>query len=195
MNFVQVWLAAYTNPSRFADALRGKPAPHWGLYALVLRCSMDSLLIYLPAALMGRHPPTPSYVTFLPTENYFTTLIWLTPVIFIIQWLLGAGVMHVALRLRRLPSDIDQILNMTGMASLAIAAVLVLWDWLWFLIGGVDQYFLGVSHLVIDIWWFVLVVSALKKTLGVPVQAGIIVNALAFVAAMPFAIIFMRAPF
>ena len=144
---------------------------------------------------MQRQVPTPSYVTFLPTENYYTTLIWLTPVIFTVQWLLSSSVVHVALRLIRLPSDIDQILNLTGMAGLVVGAGLVLWDWLWFWIGSADQYFLGYSHLVIDIWWFVLVVTGLKKNLGVPVRIGIMMGVLAFIAAMPFAILFMRAPF
>jgi uncharacterized membrane protein YgaE (UPF0421/DUF939 family) len=81
------------------------------------------------------------------------------------------------------------------MASLVVAAVLIVWDWFWFLAGGVDQYVLGVSHLLIDVWWFFLVVSGLKRFLGVPVRIGIAICLLAFAASMPFAVIFIRAPF
>ena len=111
------------------------------------------------------------------------------------EWLLGAVVVHVVLRLSKLPSDIDQILNLTGMAGLVIAAFLIVWDWFWFVVGGTNQYFLGISHLIVDIWWFVITVIGLKRILGVSVWLGIVLSILAFVAAMPFAIIFMRAPF
>ena len=70
-----------------------------------------------------------------------------------------------------------------------------MWDWFWFLVGGANQYFLGVSHLIIDVWWFVIVVIGLKELLGVPKWLGIIMSILAFAVAIPFAVIFMRAPF
>lgn len=195
MNFAQVWFTGYINPARFVDALKSKPAPHWGFYAQVLRSLMDSLLLYLPVALLGRHPPTPSYLTFIPTDQYYMVLIWLTPLVFMAEWLLGAVAIHVGLRLSKRPSDIDQILNLTGMTGLVIAAFLVVWDWFWFVMGGANQYFLGISHLIIDLWWFVIVVTGLKRICDVPVRCGILLSILAFVAALPFAIIFLRAPF
>ena len=151
MNFAQVWYTGYINPARFVDALKSKSAPHWGFYAQVLRGLIDSLLLYLPVALLRRQPPTPSYLTFIPSDQYYITLIWLTPLVFMAEWLLGAVVIHVGLRLSKLQSDIDQILNLTGMAGLVIAAFLVVWDWFWFAMGGANQYFLGISHLIIDI--------------------------------------------
>jgi len=195
MNFAQVWCTGYVNPRRFVDALISKPAPHWGFYAQVLRSLMVSLLLYLPVALLKRQPQTPSYLTFIPTDQYYTALIWLTPLVFMAEWLLGAVVVHVVLRLSRLRSDIDQILNLTGMASLVVAAFLIVWDWFWFVVGGMNQYSLGISHLIIDIWWFVITVIGLKRILDVSVWLGIVLSILAFIAAMPFAIIFMRAPF
>jgi hypothetical protein len=195
MNFAQVWFTGYVNPRRFVDALKSKPAPHWGFYAQVLRSLMDSLFLYLPVALLKRQPQTPSYLTFIPTEQYYIALIWLTPLVFMAEWLLGAVAVHVALRLSKLPSDIDQILNFTGMAGLVIGAFLVVWDWFWFVVGGANQYFLGISHLIIDVWWFVIVVTGLKRICGVPARFGILMSLLAFAAAMPFAVIFMRAPF
>jgi hypothetical protein len=195
MNFAQAWFIGYVNPRKFADVLKSKPAPHWGFYAQVLRSLMDSLLLFLPVALMKRQPPTSSYLTFIPTDQYYMALIWLTPFVFMAQWLLGAALVHVALRLARLPSDMDQILNLTGMAGLVIGAFLVVWDWFWFFVGGANQYFLGISHLIIDVWWFVIVVTGLKRICGVPTKYGILMSVLAFAAALPFAIIIMRAPF
>jgi hypothetical protein len=195
MDFIQVWLMGYVNPIRFVSVLRNKPAPHWGLSALLIRGLADALLLYLPVSLMGRIPPTPSYITFFATENYYQTLIWLTPLVFTLQWLLGSAVMHLMLRLGKHRSDMDQLLNLTGMASLVVGIALLLWDWFWYFIGGMDQYWLGASHLVIDLWWFILIIIGLQRNLGVPKWYGVIASVIAFVIAFPLAVLFMRAPF
>ncbi|MFO7633572.1 MAG: hypothetical protein R6W76_13595 [Caldilinea sp.] len=174
--FLRVWAAGYLGPRRFTNGLKDAPAPGWGFHAVILRSMMDSLLIYLPVAVMGRQPPTPSYLTFLAADHYYFTLIWLTPLIFLTQWLLGGAVLHLVLRLRRLPGDIDRILNLTGMAGLVVATVLVLWDWFWFMAGAANQVFLGVSHLVIDLWWFVLVVAGLRQIVGGSTRLAIVAH-------------------
>lgn len=195
MDFFNTLFFGYVNPDKFSKGLRNKPAPYWGFFAQILRGFLDSLLVFLPVALLGRHPSTPSFLTFLPTETYYFSLVWLTPLFFLFQWLFGASVFHLFFRLCKRTSNIDQILNITGMASLVIGAFLVAWDWLWFFIGFSNQYFLGISHLVIDIWWIVLVVYGLKRILGLPFFQSTIACVLALMAAMPFAIIIMRAPF
>jgi len=195
MNFFKVWFAGYTNPKKFMDVIISKPAPHWGLYATLIRGLMDGLLLYLPIAIMGRNPPTPSYLSWIAAESYYQTLIWLTLLIFIIQWLLGGAIIHVYLRMTDQSSDIDQILNLTGMSGLVVALILLIWDWLWFFIGGVDQYFLGISHLIIDIWWFVLVVNGISRGSGVSRAHALGACMLSFVSVFPLAIIFMRAPY
>jgi len=195
MNFFEAWLAGYTDPKKFVDGFIAKPAPHWGLYATLIRGLMDGVLLYLPIAILGRTPPTPSYLSWIATESYYQTLVWLTPLLFIIQWLLGGAIMHVTLRMTDQPGDIDRILNLTGMSGLVVGFVLLIWDWLWFFIGGVDQYFLGISHLVIDIWWFVLVVNGLSRGCGVSRAHALAACLLSFVGVFPFAVIFMRAPY
>ena len=151
-SFLRTWLTGYVNPSRAVLELIGRPAPHWGLYAQILRALLDSLVLYLPLHLMGRAPATPSYLTFLPTESYYQALTLLAPLFLLGQWLLLGAVAHVALRLLGHHSDVDQILNVTGMAALVVGAVLVLWDWLWIGVGWENATALGISHLVLDIW-------------------------------------------
>jgi hypothetical protein len=103
--------------------------------------------------------------------------------------------MHLLLRLGKQNSDIDQLLNLTGLSSLVVAALLLLWDWFWYFLGGMHQYALGISHLLIDIWWFVLIVTALHHNLAVPKRYAVAVSVLAFLIEFPLAPIFMRAPF
>ena len=69
MNFAQVWFTGYVNPGRFVDAVKSNPAPHWGFYAQVLRSLVDSLLLYLPVALLRRQPPTPPISRSFPQSS------------------------------------------------------------------------------------------------------------------------------
>lgn len=71
---------------------------------------------------MGLTPPTPSYLSFIPTEGYYSALIGLTPVVLIAELLIGASFLHVAIRLTGRPSDFDQLINLVGMAALVVFA-------------------------------------------------------------------------
>ncbi len=194
MAFLRVWLTGYYNPIALAQQLRSKPAPHWGLFAQLLRAGMDSLLVYLPLALMGRVPPTPSFLPFLPTQTYYSSLIWLGPIVLMAELLLSAVILHVVLRLLGRHSDVDQIINIGGMSALVVGAVLVPWDWTWFALGVADQYFLGISHLVIALWSMVIMIVGLRRILCVPTGLSIALGILTFPVGMPLAIMFMRSP-
>jgi hypothetical protein len=194
MNFFQLWIAGFTNPAKFVDEIKTKPAPRWGFYAQLLRGLMDSLLLYLPLFLMGKAPPTPSNISFIPTGQYYGALIFLAPIVFFVQWLLGAAWFHVALRWRKYPSDIDLILNLTGMATLISGTLLLLWDWFWLLCGGIDQNTLGITHLIIDGWWIMIVLIGLKKFFNTSLGFGVMIILVAFALVLPSAIMFMRSP-
>ena len=194
MSFFRVWFLGYTNPAKMIEALRSKPAPHWGLLAQLVRALLDSFLLYLPLSLMGRVPPTPSHLSFLPTEQYYAALIWLGPIVLIAEQLMQAAVIHVVIRLTGRPSNFDQIVNIVGMSALVVGAFLLVWDWLWLASGGMDQYFLGYSHLVISLWAVLILVIGLRRILGIPVWLGILLSLLAVPVALPFAIMFMRSP-
>jgi len=194
MNYVQLWFTSYVHPKRFADELETKPAPQWGFFAVLQRGLMDSLFTYLPAYLLGWIPPTPSNLSFIPDEKYYGALILLAPLVFLALWLIGGSLTHVILRFSGRRSDIDQILNISGFANLAVGAIIVVWDGLWMILGGMDQNMLGISHLFIDIWAIVISTVALRRILDVPIWLGILLNLIGMAIAMPFAIMFMRSP-
>ena len=195
MNFLRVWLIGYFNPTKFIEQLRSKPAPQWGIFAQFLRGILDSLLIYLPVYLMGRMPSTPSFLSFVPTERYYLALVWIAPLVLLAILLMQSVVIHVLLRLMGRHSDIDQILNIIGMTGLIVGAVLILWDWAMFALGVADQYFLGISHLVISLWAVVFMVIGLRRILSVPLWLSIILSIITIPVALPFAMMFMRSPF
>jgi hypothetical protein len=155
---------------------------------------MVSLALYLPLGLAGAEPPIPSYLGFISSSRYYLALVWIAPLVIMAQWLLGAAVIHVVLRLGGRSSNIDQILNVTGMAALVVGTVLMIWDWLWFAIGGIDQIWLGTSHLVIDLWGVVIIVTGLKKILGIPVWLALLLTPVSIAVSFPLAIMFMRSP-
>ena len=141
-----------------------------------------------------RTPSTPSYLTFLPTEQYYAALAVSAPFILLAQWLLAAAAVHIALRLSGWESDIDQILNITGMSALVVGAFLVVWDWGWILLGWRDEIALGISHLILDIWGVVIMVMGYRRILKVPAGLGVALSLLSIVVSLPLAMIFMRAP-
>jgi hypothetical protein len=195
MNFFQLWLTGYVKPMKFIDELKSKPAPQWGFYAQLLRAIFDSLLVYLPVALMGRVPPTPSYIPFIPTEHYYAALIGIAPFVLLTILLVQSVVIHVILRLMGRHSDIDQIINIVGMSSLIVGAVLIPWDWAMYALGLTDQYFLGTSHLIISLWAVVIMAVGLRRILSVPLWLSITLSVITIPAALPFAMMFMRSPF
>lgn len=148
-----------------------------------------------PSHLISAKSSTPSYLTFLPTEKYYQAAIFISPLFFIAQWLLLSACLHLILRFLREPSDIDQILNITGMAALVVGAFLVGWDWLWIALGWRDPVLLGISHLIIDIWAIAITVLGLKKILSIPVWLGILLNLVWMVLGIPLNMLFMRPPF
>jgi hypothetical protein len=195
MNFFQVWMTGYYNPPKLIDELRSKPAPYWGIYAQLLRAVLDSLLIYLPVYLMGRYPPLQSYLSIIPTDRYYLGLVWLAPIILIVILLMQSIFIHVILRMLKRSSDIDQIINIIGMSALIVGAVLVPWDWAMYFLGVANQYFLGITHLVLSLWATVIMVIGLRKLFSVPIGLSIILSFTLFPVALPFAMMFMRSPF
>jgi len=195
MSFLRAWLTGYYSPAQLIEHLRSKPAPHWGIFAQLLRGILDSLLLYLPASLMGRVPPTPSFLPFIPTQRYYYALIWMAPLVLLAELLMGSVVIHVLLRLMGRHSDIDQILNISGMSALVVGVVLIPWDWAWFALGVADQYFLGISHLVIDLWAVVIMVVGLRRILSVPPWLSIVLSIITILVQLPMAMMFMRSPF
>jgi hypothetical protein len=192
--FVRVWLTGYVNPARMVEALARKPAPHWGLYGQLGRAALDSLALYLPLALLGREPSTPSYLSFLPTVGYYAASVFFMPVFLLAQWLLLSVTVHGVLRLAGRRGDVDQILNVTGMAALVVGTALVVWDWGYILLGGQDPVFLGISHLVLDVWAIVITAIGFRRLLGVPTWLGLLLNLLWMALGVPLAMLLVRAP-
>ena len=118
MNLLQLWLVGLYAPSRAFEALKGKPAPFWGLWAILIRFVFTSLTTTLALHLLGREPFTPSRLTFLTMQNYFGAEVFFLPVFGLAIWLLGGAVVHLVLRLLGRPGDYDQVLNVIGMAML-----------------------------------------------------------------------------
>jgi hypothetical protein len=111
MGLLQLWFVALLHPSRAFEEIKLMPAPQWGLYATLLRALFIILIWYLPQYLPGVKPSPPSYLTFVPTENYYATSMIIFPLYNEAIWLWFSVLAYVILRLGGWKSDIDQILN------------------------------------------------------------------------------------
>jgi hypothetical protein len=194
MDFIRTWFTGYYKPNKVIDKLKDKPAPQWGFYATLLRAGFDSLLLYLPLAILGRQPSTPSALSFLPTEKYYWASVFLMPVYLILLWLLLSATVHLILRFLKKNSGIDQILNITGMVSLIVGAFLVPVDWLFILSGWKNPVMLGIVHMIIVIWGIVITVIGLKKILQTRIWLGIVLNIIWVIIGWGLSMIFIRPP-
>jgi hypothetical protein len=193
MSYFRVWYRGYINPSRAFDELKDKPAPLWGFYAELIRGLAASFLYYLPLHLLGDKPIWPSYLTFWSTDRYYEASVFFFPVFELGKWLLLGAVVHLALRLARRKSDFDQILNLNGMIALIVGAAIIPFDWIVIAMIGRDPMVLGLSHLLIDFGWgLVLAALGYKKLLGLPYWLGAGLFALSVVLFLPLAMIFVR---
>jgi hypothetical protein len=175
-------------------ALARVPAPRWGLYAVLVRGLLNSLLLYLPLALLGRQPSTAPYLTFLPAELYFLASVFFVPLFFLAQWLLLSAALHLILRLLGRPGELDAILNITGVSGLVVGTALLVWDWLWIALDWHNPVALGVSHLLFDVWAIALTTLGFRRLLGLPTRLAITLNLVWMALGVPLAIVVMRAP-
>jgi hypothetical protein len=95
MNFFRLWLTGYLHPGRAFEALAAKPAPHYGLYGVLMRGLIMGLVWYLPRAVMGLRPSMAPALPFPPVETYYWHTLWYFPVFELVKWLLMAAIMHL----------------------------------------------------------------------------------------------------
>jgi len=146
MSFMQVWLSGLVRPSRAFDELKTKPAPLWGLSAVLIRFIITSFTTILALHLLDREPFTPPNLTFLTTDNYYAAETAFLPVFGLAMWLLGSAVVHVILRLVGKQSDFDQILNIIGLGMLIPMPIVWLWDWTMIALNWYQMTVMAVSH-------------------------------------------------
>jgi hypothetical protein len=194
LRFLHLWLNGFTSPWRFANGVKNGPAPWLGLGGVCVRAVLVSLLLYLPLALSGKAPGLRSYLSFIPTSWYYGALIGVAPLVFIFQWFAGSVVAHLVLRIFRQRSDIDVLLNISGMTALVAGGFLLVWDGTCAMLGFSNNTVLIVTHAAFYAWGAALSTYCLKKIFGVPVKIGILANCLSLVFVLPAAIIFLRLP-
>jgi uncharacterized membrane protein HdeD (DUF308 family) len=109
MSFLRVWFLGIVNPSGMFGELKSKPAPKWGLWAVLIGSIVSSLTTFLPLYMLGRVPFSPSNLSILPTDQYYRAQIFFSPVFALAVWLLMSGVAHIILRLSNKEGNFDHI--------------------------------------------------------------------------------------
>jgi Yip1 domain len=193
MNFVQLWLLGILHPSRAFEGLRSKPAPSWGLWAILVRFVGVSLTSYLALYLLHRTPFARSYLTFLSTENYYAAEIFFQPIFGLAVWLLGSAVVHLCLRLTRRPSSFDWILNVAGFSLLIVTPAMWFLDWLAIALNVFGVGVIPVIHVLLSLWEVILFGFGLSKMEGLRFWPGCVLG-LIFMGGVyiPLAILFVR---
>jgi hypothetical protein len=191
--FLQVWFLAIIRPSGAYDRLLEAPAPHWGLYATLVRFVGTALTSILALALLDKRPFVPPYVTFLDEAGYYRAEVLFLPLFGLAVWLLSSGLVHLILRLFRLEGDIDWVMNVIGFSLLVVMPVVWLVDWAAIALGVYGASFTIPIHAAVSFWEVGLMAVGFNRIQGVTWLAAI---GLGFVVKggvyIPLAAVFVR---
>jgi hypothetical protein len=191
MNFVRIWLLGVIHPIRSLDELKDKPAPQWGLLAVLIRFVTTALIELVPLFLLGREPFAPSYLTFLSTKDYYQAEIFFLPLFGVALWLLMSGLAHVLLRVAAKGSDMDRILNIVGLGMLIPMPVLWACDIVMIALNIFVLPWSAISHATVQVWEASLEALGFRRLLRLRILPAIalalVINALYIGLAMIFA--------
>jgi hypothetical protein len=129
----------------------------------------------LALLVLGKAPFQPSYLTFLPTKDYYQALVFIFPFFGLAAWLLMSSVAHVLIRLTHRECDFDLVLNIVGMSMLIPMPLLWLWDWTMI---GLDRYNLATMappHALVQLWEAALGALGFRRTLKLGSAAAVAV--------------------
>jgi hypothetical protein len=163
MAFLRIWIQGLYNPAAAFKRLQPKPAPYWGLWAILLRFVTTALTSILALLVLGRTPFYPSYLTFLSTDQYYRAEIFFLPLFGLACWLLSGALVHLILRGIGKESDFDWILNVIGFGLLIPMPFTWLVDWITI---ALDIYGRGITpliHSAISIWEIALISVGFAK--------------------------------
>jgi len=176
MDFLRVWLTGLLHPSTTMEALRTRPAPFWGLKAVLVRFVGTSLFVALPLALLKHTPFQPSYLIFIKDENYYRMLVCLFPVFGVFTWLLMSSCAHVGLRLFSRQTEFDRIANVIGMSMLIPMPIVWTWDLTMIVTGAYALAPMAVSHALFQVWETALGALGLKRVTGLNTRTSVSVG-------------------
>jgi hypothetical protein len=191
VNFVRIWLSGVIHPTRSLDELKDKPAPQWGLLAVLIRFVTTTLIELFPLYLLGREPFAPSYLTFLSTKSYYQAEIFFLPFFGMALWLLMSGLAYVLLRIAGKGSDMDRILNIVGLGMLIPMPVLWACDMIMIALNIFVLPWSAISHATVQVWEASLEAVGFRRLLRLRILPAIalalVINALYIGLAMIFA--------
>jgi hypothetical protein len=163
ITFLRIWFQGLYNPGRAIKRLQSKPAPYWGLWAILLRFGATALTSILALRLLNRKPFFPFYLTFLATDQYYTAEIFFLPLFGLACWLLAGALVHLVLRGMGKQSDFDWILNAIGFGLLIPMPVTWLVDWSSIAFGVYGRGITPLIHALISVWEIALIGVGLAR--------------------------------
>lgn len=193
MKILRLWFNGFVKPTKMIETIKEESNPRIGFQAVFIRSLLNSIFLFLPLHLIGKQPSMESWLSIIDTKNYFLFLTIVTPYVFIVMWLFLSGAIYLLVTIKG-RYRFDHILNIFGIVSLVVGSFLVVWDWLWILIGSKNYVLLGYSHLLFDCWAIWLTIICLKKIMDIKYSIGFILNLIWILLSFPIAILIMRAP-
>jgi hypothetical protein len=161
--FLHLWFLAILRPGTAYNRLLHVPAPHWGLYSTLVRFVGTALTSILALYLLDRRPFVPPYLTFLDEADYYRAEVLFLPLFGLAAWLLSSALVHLILRLARVESHIDWVMNVIGFSLLVVMPVVWLVDWVTIALDlyGADSTI--PIHAAVSIWEIALMAVGFRR--------------------------------
>jgi hypothetical protein len=191
--FLNLWYLAIIRPREAFHQLFEMPAPYWGLWSTLIRFIGTAITSILALHLLNKRPFVPPSINFLNETNYYQAEIFFLPLFGIVAWLLSSALIHLILRLSRMDSNIDWIMNVIGFSLLVVMPLVWMVDWITI---AIDVYGADLTipiHAAVSVWEVALMTLGFKMIGGLSwissAILGFIVKAGVYI---PLAAIFVR---
>lgn len=192
MDLVRLWWSAVAHPSRaFAEVLR-RLAPGWAFKVLLVFNVLISLTTNLARVVTGGALLLPSPLSFLTDRQYLLAELLIVPLVRLAAWLLGAAVIHLALRLLGQASDFDRLLQLGGIVYLVVMPYTFVVDWLSLALGVFGLGLIAWVHGVVDLLWSLTLQVIGLRTLGLPTRQAVPLTLASSLVTMPLLMSFAR---
>ena len=191
--FLNLWFLAMIRPREAFHQLSEAPAPQWGLYSTLIRFIGTAITSILALYLLNKRPFVPTSINFLDETNYYLAETFFLPLFGIAVWLLSSALIHLILRLSRIDSNIDWIMNVIGFSLLVVMPVVWLVDWITIAIDVYGANSTIPIHAAVSVWEVALMAMGFKRVEGLSWISSAILGLVVKVGVyIPLAAIFVR---
>ena len=181
LTVARAWLLTTTRPLTLMQRLSANDRTIFlGLWSVLLRFGITTITTGLLLVLLKRIPFAPSYLPFIPIEDYYKAELVFLPLWGVAIWLLMGIVAYGIARIAGSRPALGGLLTIIGLGMLAPMAVLWIWDWAMISLNLHRAVIQAVAHSLAQTWEGLVEAVGFKTVLrlkiGTAVAMAVVIN-------------------